>query len=188
MVVSAASSVRIVPTAEFHNDGAVELLASSPMYLLLKLLHVVAAFGLVTGLVGRAVTFRDARRAHSIDSAAALLGASHWFDARLVIPSFFGVAVTGLIAAWVGHISWTAGGRPSWALAAVILLALPTPLIPTVLVPRRRQRESALREAVAAGRITPELRAALDDRGVRTARAVEALLIASIVVLMVLKP
>jgi hypothetical protein len=57
-----------------------------------------------------------------------------------------------------------------------------------VLAPRRRQRETALREAVAAGRITSELRAALDDRGVLRARAVEALLIAAIVVLMVLKP
>jgi uncharacterized membrane protein len=158
------------------------------MYLLLKLLHVLAAFGLVTGLVGRAVTFRGAARAGTIDPAAALLGASHWFDARLVIPSFFGVAVTGPIAALAGHISWTVGGRPSWTLAAALLLLLPTPLIPTVLVPRRRRRETALHDAVAVGRITPELRAALDDRSVRTARAVEALLIASIVVLMVLKP
>ena len=44
------------------------------------------------------------------------------------------------------------------------------------------------RGGVSAARITSELRAALDDRSVRTARAVEALLIASIVVLMVLKP
>jgi len=158
------------------------------MYLLLKLLHVLAAFGLVTGLVGRAITFRAAARAGTIEPAAALLGASHWFDARLVIPSFFGVALTGLIVAWVGHISWMAGGRPTWTLVAVLLLLLPTPLIPTVLVPRRRRRERALREAVAAGRITPELRAALDDRGVLRARAVEAMLIAGIIVLMVLKP
>jgi hypothetical protein len=44
------------------------------------------------------------------------------------------------------------------------------------------------RAGVSAARITSELRAALDDRSVRTARAVEALLSASIVVLMVLKP
>ena len=158
------------------------------MYLLLKLLHVLAAFGLVTGLVGRAVTFRAAARAGTIEPAAALLGASHWFDARLVIPSFFGVAVTGIVAAWLGHISWTVGGRPSWTLAAVLLFLLPAPLSPTVLVPRRRQREAALRDAVAAGRITPELRAALEDRGVLRARALEAGLIAVIVILMVLKP
>jgi len=158
------------------------------MYLLLKLVHVLAAFGLVTGLVGRAVTFRRAARAGTIEPAAALLGASHWFDERLVIPSFFGVALTGLIAAFVGHVAWTVGGRPTWALAALLLLLLPTPLIPTVLVPRRRQREAALREAVAAGRITPGLRAALDDRAVQRARAVEAGLIAAVVVLMVLKP
>jgi hypothetical protein len=158
------------------------------MYLLLKLLHVVAAFGLVTGLVGRAVTFRDARRVQSIDSAAALLGASHWFDARLVIPSFFGVLVTGLLTAWNGGVAWVVRSRPSWMLAALILLLLQTPLIPTVLVPRRRRREAALREAVAVRRITPELRAALDDRGVQRARALEAGLIAAIIVLMVMKP
>ena len=71
------------------------------MYLLLKLRHVRAAFGLVTGLVGRAVTFRGAAR---------------------------------------------------------------------------------------AGTIEPELRAALEDRGVLRARALEAGLIAAIVILMVLKP
>ncbi len=82
------------------------------MYLFLKLLHVLAAFGLVTGLIGRAVTFRGAARAGTIEPAAALLGASHWFDARLVIPSFFGVAITGLVAAWLGHISGpSAAGR-----------------------------------------------------------------------------
>src|SRR6185437_14861201 len=129
-------------------DGPPGLVASRNMYLLLKLLHVLAAFGLVTGLVGRAVTFRGAARAGTIDPAAALLGASHWFDARLVIPSFFGVAVTGPIAALAGHISWTVGGRPSWTLAAALLLLLPTPLIPTVLVPRRRRRETALHDAV----------------------------------------
>jgi len=36
----------------------------------------------------------------------------------------------------------------------------------TGLVPRRRRREIALRDAVSAGRITPELRSALDDRSV----------------------
>ena len=158
------------------------------MYLTLKLLHVLTAFGLVTGMVGRAVTFREASRAATIEPAAALLGASHWFDSRLVIPSFHGVALTGLIAAWFGGLPWTAGGYPSWTLAAVILLLLYTPVIPLVLLPRRRRREAALREAVAAGRITPELRSSLEDRGVQRARAIEALLIAAIVVLMVLKP
>ncbi len=70
----------------------------------------------------------------------------------------------------------------------MLFLLLPAPLIPTVLVPRRRRREAALRDAVAAGRITPELRAALEDRGVLRARALEAGLIAAIVILMVLKP
>jgi uncharacterized membrane protein len=158
------------------------------MYLGLKLLHVLAAFGLVTGLIGRAVTFRAAGRAATIEPAAALLAASHWFDARLVIPSFFGVALTGLLTAWVVGLPWTVNGRPSWTLAALILLLLPTPLIPTVLIPRRRRRETAAREAVAAGCITPELRAALDDRGVQAARTLEAVLIAAVVVLMVLKP
>jgi uncharacterized membrane protein len=158
------------------------------MYLGLKLLHVLAAFGLVTGLIGRAVTFRAAARAGSIESAAALLATSHWFDAGLVIPSFFGIILTGILTAWAGELPWTVDGRPSWTLSALILLLLPTPLIPTVLIPRRRQRETAARDAVAAGRITPELREALDDRGVQWARAVELVLIAGVVVLMVLKP
>jgi uncharacterized membrane protein len=158
------------------------------MYLALKLLHVLAAFGLVTGLIGRAVTFRAAGRAATIEPAAALLAASHWFDARLVIPPFFGVTLTGILTAWIGGVPWTVNGRPSWILAALVLLLLPTPLIPTVLIPRRRQREAAARDAVAAGRITPELRDALDDRGVQRARAVELALIGLVIVLMVLKP
>ena len=46
------------------------------MYLLLKLLHVLAAFGLVTGLVGRAVTFRGAARAGTIERRRAVARAT----------------------------------------------------------------------------------------------------------------
>jgi hypothetical protein len=55
-------------------------------------------------------------------------------------------------------------------------------------VPRSRRRRQAVAGAVAQRPITPELRAALNDRPVLVTRAVELLIILLVLALMVLKP
>lgn len=61
-------------------------------------------------------------------------------------------------------------------------------VIPTYLAPRRKRRTRALAEALSQQKITPELAAAVHDRGVVLIRRGEIAMTAVVVVLMVAKP
>jgi hypothetical protein len=105
---------------------------------LLRLLHVVLPVAFIAGSVGRAVAFRHARTARTLEATAALLTLSDWFDRRLVVPGSLLVLLSGIVITWVGR--WplfTSPGRPSWLLVSLALLLLPVSFIPSVLVPER---------------------------------------------------
>ena len=61
-------------------------------------------------------------------------------------------------------------------------------LVPTIFLPRGRRFGAALEHTRAVGTVTPELRAAFADPVVAAAHTYEALAVAIIVALMVLKP
>jgi hypothetical protein len=97
------------------------------------------------------------------------------------------VVPTGALLAWTG--GWLAGGgRAGWLVVSVLLYTALIPVVALVFVPRGRVLAAALDDAVAAGAVTGDLRAAFADPLVRGAHAVEAALVAVIVALMVLKP
>jgi uncharacterized membrane protein len=156
---------------------------------LLRLLHVMLAVAFIAGLVGRAVAFRQARTARTLEATAALLTLSDWFDRRLVVPGSLLVLLSGIVITWVGR--WplfTSPGRPTWLLVSLALLLLPVSFIPSVLVPERVRRQAALAAAVQVGRRTPELEAALGAAVVRRLRTVELGIVLVVLVLMMLKP
>lgn len=159
------------------------------MILIWKLLHLLTVFALIAGLVGRNLTFRMAQHARGLDAVAACLSASLAFERWFVIPGSTLVLVTGGIAAWSGHWGFrTASGQPTWLLVALIVYLSLLPVIGAVLAPRRARREQALAASVAAGRMTPELTAALHDPAVQRARIYEVVVVIVVLVLMVLKP
>ncbi len=150
---------------------------------LFKLLHVLIAFGFVGGQIGRALAFRQAGQATDIQSAYALLQLSDQFERRLVIPGSMAVLLVGLLTAWVA--GWPLlgvfqGATANWLLVSWVLFLSPMPLIPLYLIPRRRLRAQVAEQALAQGQVTPELTAALNDRGVMQARLLE-LLVAGVV-------
>jgi uncharacterized membrane protein len=152
-------------------------------------MHVILAVAFITGLIGRAVAFRQARTAGTLEATAALLTLSDWFDRRLVVPGSILVLMSGTLASWMGR--WpllTGTGRPSWLLVSLVLLLLPISFIPTVLIPRRVRRQAALAAALQSGRRTPELDAALRNPAVLRLRMLELGIVAAVFVLMVLKP
>ena len=156
---------------------------------LVRLSHFILAVAFITGLVGRAVAFRQARSAATLEATSALMTLSDWFDRRLVVPGSILVLVSGIAIAGMGH--WpllSRAGRPTWLLVSLILLLLPVGFIPTVLVPRRARRQAALTAALEAGRRTPELDAALQSTIVLRLRMLELCIVAAVFVLMVLKP
>jgi uncharacterized membrane protein len=156
---------------------------------LLRLLHVMLAVAFIAGLLGRAVAFRQARTARTLEAIVTLLRLSDWFDRWLVVPGSVLVLLSGIVITWVGR--WplfTSPGRPSWLLISLALLLLPVSFIPSVLVPQRARRQAALATAVQIGRRTPELEAALGAPVVLRLRAVELGIVVVVFVLMMLKP
>jgi hypothetical protein len=156
---------------------------------LLRLLHAMLAVAFIAGLVGRAVAFRQARTATTLDATATLLALSDWFDLRLVVPGSLLVLLSGIVISWVGR--WpllTSTGRPSWLLVSLALLLLPVSFIPSVLVPQRVSRKAALAVAMQVGHRTPELETALSAPVVLRLRRVELVIVVVVFALMMLKP
>src|SRR5690242_5173469 len=67
------------------------------LYTLMKLLHVLAAFWFVGGLVGRDFSFWQAGRVLNVQSVQALLHISDFFERYAVIPVSMAVFLFGLI-------------------------------------------------------------------------------------------
>jgi hypothetical protein len=109
------------------------------------------------------------------------------FERLMVIPGSIVVVLLGLLAAWVGDVPFTGEGN-WWLPTSLLLFVVIGLLVPTVFLPRGKVFERAFDAAKAAGEITPELRAALDDRAVRNARWLELIVVAIILTLMVTKP
>jgi len=156
---------------------------------LLKLLHIASVIALFAGLVGRAVTYRQAQQTTEIAALPPLLRASGWFDRFLVIPGSILVLLTGGALAGLAHWPFRAtNGAPTWLLVALLAYLSLIPVIAVVLAPRRRRRESALDASIAARRLTEELGSALADQGLTWTRRYEWLVMVSVLTLMVLRP
>jgi uncharacterized membrane protein len=159
--------------------------------LIMRFLHILSAFWMIAGLLGRWVAYAQARRANDIQPASALLRLSERFEQLMVIPGSQAVLVLGLLAAWLGGyplLGALQGARTNWLLISLVLSLCMIPIIAVFLAPRRRLRRLALEDAVARSTLTIQLRAALDDRIVLGSRTAEMIITGAILVLMVLKP
>jgi uncharacterized membrane protein len=161
-------------------------------YLILKLLHVLAAFWFISGVVGRDFAFWQAGRAANVQAVQALLQVSEFFERYAVIPIASVVLLFGLIITWMQ--SWPLfgflqGATSNWLLVSLILfIGGSAVIVPLRLVDRRKERTRAVEEALAQGTITAELTAALNDKVVIRFRIAELIILVIIIVLMVTKP
>ena len=162
------------------------------LYLLMKLLHVLTAFWLTSGVVGRGLAFWQARRASNVQAVHALLQISEFFERYAVIPVSVAVLLFGLIVTWMQGwplFGFLQGSPSNWLLVSFILFVGGSAVIaPLGLIARRQERERALEEALAQGTITLRLMAALNDKVVIRFRMVEFIILVIIIVLMVSKP
>ena len=159
--------------------------------LIMRFLHILSAFWLITGLLGRWMAFAQARRAADILPAVVLLRLSERFEQLMVLPGSQIVLVFGLLAAWLGGhplLGALQGARANWLLISLVLSISMIPIVALLLAPRRKLGRLALEDAVARGALTTELRAALDDQIVLGSRTAEMMITGAILVLMVLKP
>lgn len=162
------------------------------LYLLIKLLHVLAAFWFMSGLVGRDLTFWWASRVKEVHAAQALLQISDFFERYAVMPISIAVLAFGLIVTWMQKwplLGFLQGSPSNWLLVSFILFVGTSALIgPLGLIARRRERARAVEEALAQGTMTPRLMAALRDPVVSRFRMVELVILIVIIILMVTKP
>ncbi len=157
-----------------------------PLALILKLSHVVLAMVLVAGLIGRWVLLRRAAASDDVEDSARLADLAGPFE-RMVVTSSMLVLAAGLLTAWAQGYPWL-GLTTLWMGGSVVIVVLGMLTVPTIFLPRGRIFEAALSDARARGVVTDELRAAFGDPAVRAARTAEAIAIAIIVALMVIKP
>jgi uncharacterized membrane protein len=152
-----------------------------------KLLHVLSAFGLVAGLIGRTITIAEARRSSDVGRVRGLTEAAGRFERLLVQPGSFVVIVLGLVTMWAQGRALTGEGN-WWLLTSLLLYLAVGSLVPLVFLPRGKRFAAALDDAERQGTLTPALSAAFDDPAVRAARAFELIGIVVVIALMVLKP
>lgn len=158
---------------------------------LIVVLHVLASFTLVIGIVARDLTFMTAGRQTSLERIGALVDLGHFFELRMVRMPTFVVLILGIGAAQLR--GWPVlgalqGATVNWVFVSLLLfLSMIVPIV-TILLPRGRVFRKAYDGAIAEGRVTPELTAALNDRAVHGARIYEMAGAAAIIVLMVAKP
>jgi uncharacterized membrane protein len=162
------------------------------LYLFMKLLHVLAAFWMMSGVVGRGLAFWQAGKAKDVQAVHALLQISEFFERYAVIPVSVAVLVFGLIITWMQKwplFGFLQGSPKNWLLVSFMLfVGISAFIAPLGLVARRRERERAMEEALAQGSITLRLMVALHDKVVIRFRAVEMIVLLVIIVLMVTKP
>jgi uncharacterized membrane protein len=162
------------------------------LYLFMKLMHVLAAFWMVSGVVGRDFAFWQAGRAKNVQEVHALLRVSEFFERYAVIPVSVGVLLFGIIVTWMQKwplFGFLQGSPSNWLLVSFLLFVGLMGLIgPLGMVARRKERTRALKEALAQETITLRLLAALNDKVVTRFRIVEIVVTVVIIVLMVMKP
>ena len=162
------------------------------LYIFMKLMHVLAAFWMISGVVGRDLAFWWAGKVTTVQGVHALLQISDFFERYAVIPVSVAVLVFGLLV--TGMQKWPLfgflqGSPTNWLLVSFVLfVGISAFIAPLGLVARRKERTRAIEEALAQGTITIRLMAALNDKVVYRFRAVEMFVLLVIIVLMVTKP
>src|SRR6266487_279312 len=94
------------------------------LYLIMKLLHVLAAFWFISGVIGRDFAYWQAVRTTNIQAVYALLQMSDFFERYAVIPVGSVVMVFGLIITFLQRwplFGFLQGSPTNWLLVSFIL-------------------------------------------------------------------
>ena len=160
-------------------------------YLIVKYLPILAVAITIGGMFARQLVRGFAQRSADIKTVASLTPVALRIDRTMVIPWSNLILLLGIILALMQQwpiFGFLQGATQNWLLVSNILLIIMLALIPAVFVPHNKKVESLLQAALAEGRVTPELRAALNDKRNQVAHHAEEIIVLVIAALMVLKP
>jgi uncharacterized membrane protein len=161
------------------------------LILLVRSLHVLSAIVMLGGILARQIVRREAARSTDVRQFAGLTAASRRLDNLMVIPGSTAVAALGVILALMTGtplLGFLQGASRNWLLAAIVLMLLGTAIVPLVFLPQRRRIQAALKIALQQDRMTPDLRAAADERAPGFWHLIEEIVVVVIVLLMALRP
>lgn len=160
-------------------------------YLMVKYVHILAVAITTGGMFARQLVRGIARNSAEVKTVASLSQAAIRIDRTMVIPWSNIILVMGIILAVIQKwpiFGFLQGSSQYWLLVSNVLLIIMLALIPAVFIPHNKKIEALLQTAQAEGRVTPELKAALNDRKNRLAHHAEEIIVLVIAALMVLKP
>lgn len=160
-------------------------------YLALLFLHITSTIIFIGGILARQLVRSVAAKSPDVHNFAILSQAAGRIETLMVIPGNLAVIIFGIALALVTGapiFGFLQGSPQNWLLVSNILLLIGLITVPLVFAPRGRQFDLALRDALAQGQWTPQLRAAVDDKLVHRVHAAEIVLVLVIVYLMVFKP
>ena len=159
------------------------------MYTALKLLHVLSAIWLLSGMLARPIVLAAARVAPDIKLIKAIADVSGRLEDRMIAPGFPAVIVTGIATALAGSYSLFGPftGGPWWVFLSLLLMALVIVIFPSTLRHDHRFGQD-LEESARAGAVTERLRHFLTRDAMVRRYAPDLVLVLAIVVLMVTKP
>lgn len=158
---------------------------------MVKFLHILAVTLTIGGMFARQLVRGYARKSADVQTVAALTHAAIRIDRAMVIPWSNVMILVGILLAVLQK--WPIfgilqGATQNWLLVSNILLVIMLTVLFTVFVPHNKKVESILSTALADGRVTPDLSAALDDQKNKLAHLLEETIVLVVAALMVLKP
>jgi hypothetical protein len=145
---------------------------------------------MVGGVFARQVVRGIAKNSDDVKVIGSLTTVAGRLDRVMVIPGGNIVLVMGVILAL--RLKWPIfgflqGASQNWLLISNILLLGMMALVIAVFFPHNKKVDSLLQDALTEGRVTPDLRATLDDKTNGRAHHIEEILILTVTALMVLK-
>ena len=161
------------------------------LLLVVHFLHIASAIWFIGGVVARQIVRAYARRTDDVQRFAVMSEVAGRIESTMVIPGNFAVIIVGVILGLMTGapiLGFLQGASRNWLLVCNILLLAGSLNVPLVFLPRGRIFDAALKDALARGQMTPELRASINDRIVGIVHFEELSLLAVIVFLMVFKP
>ena len=164
-------------------------LAGVSWFTVVKLVHVLSAFWIVTGMLARPVILAAARRAPDVRILKAIADVSGRVEDLMIAPGIPVVIVTGVATAVVGGIPLFGPfvGGPLWIFLALVIMLAVAVLTPVTLM-RDRRWGQALEEAAREGAVTARLRVFLKRDSMIRRYAPDLVVMLMVIVLMVTKP
>jgi uncharacterized membrane protein len=161
------------------------------LLLVVRFLHILSAIWFIGGILARQIVRLYARRTEDVRHFASMSQAAGRIESTMVIPGNFAVILFGVIyGLMIGApiLGFLQGAAHNWLLVSNILLIIGFFNVPLIFLPRRKLFDAALKDALARGEMTPELRLHINDPVVRMAHWFELTAMLAVVFLMVLRP